>query len=98
MTAEDDTVRMDLSEVFGPAPWSLAVNREDNEPVETVEPKVPEPALVRAVAVAALGFVSFVLGKSLSLEWIDHAMVIYSIAAPAVLGWWIRRHVSPVKK
>lgn len=59
--------------------------------------KVPEPALVRAGVVAVFGLASFVLGRQFDLAWVDPALVLYSFIAPAVLGWWIRRHVSPAK-
>ena len=84
------------------APWSYPVNRHDAEDVDTgiepKEPKVPEPALVRAFLVALVGLVSAVVGKTLDVSWIDPFLAVYAISAPVVLGWWIRNRVTPVKK
>lgn len=59
--------------------------------------KVPEPAVVRGFLVAVLGLIGAVVGKTLDVSWIDQAVVVYAIAAPAALGLWIRFYVKPVK-
>lgn len=77
------------------------VNREDNPPVELpaeVKGKVPEPALIRGVLVAGVGFVSAVVGRQLGADWIDPLIALYVVVAPIGLSLWIRRHVSPVPK
>lgn len=97
--APDDTQPFDP--IKEDAPWALAVNRAD-EPVDTgiepAAPKVPEPAVVRALLVALVGLVGTVVGKQLDVSWIDQAITVYAIAAPVALGWWIRRNVTPAGK
>ena len=109
---DDDTIEFDPASEDG-APWAHPVNREEDDvpPWQApqayseeepeglnTEPKAPEPALVRAFLVAAVGFVGAIVGKSLNQDWIDPAIAMYAIASPIVLGWWIRRNVSPVRK
>lgn len=62
------------------------------------EPKAPEPAMVRGGIVAALGFVSAVIGRQVGADWVDPFMDLYVIVAPVGLAWWIRRNVTPVTK
>ena len=109
---DDDTIEFDPASEDG-APWAHPVNRDEDDvpPWQApqayseeepeglnTEPKAPEPALVRAFLVAAVGFVGAIVGKSLNQDWIDPAIAMYAIASPIVLGWWIRRNVSPVRK
>lgn len=96
MADTDDTEPFDPIEQ--PAPW--LVNRDDEEPAEAahLDPRIPEPALVRAVIVAGVGLVGAVVGKQLDQSWVDPAIAFYVLASPIALGFWIRRHVSPVKK
>lgn len=93
----EDTQPLPLSACMQ-GPQELPVNRADAESVEATASKVPEPALIRAFLVAAVGLVGAVVGKQLDLAWIDPAITVYAVSAPIALGWWIRRHVSPVPK
>lgn len=107
--APDDTQPLDLSEVFGDAPWANPVNREENRDplgwdidgdgeLNSFESSVPEPALLRGALVTGGGIVGAALGFSLDVVWIDAAVALYALAAPFVLAVWIRRNVTPVRK
>jgi hypothetical protein len=63
-----------------------------------VETKVPEPAVLRGLIATGVGIVGLVLGKTFDLDWIDPAIAGYALAAPLVLSFWVRMHVTPVKK
>lgn len=54
--------------------------------------------MVRGGIVAALGFVSAVIGRQVGADWVDPFMDLYVIVAPVGLAWWIRRNVTPVTK
>lgn len=63
-----------------------------------VRDRVPEPALVRGALIAVLSLVGVVLGRELDTAWVEDVIAIYTVIAPIVLAWWIRRHVTPVIK
>lgn len=95
--AEDDTVPFNAL-TDDDFPW--VVNREDHDVTEPTEPtpKIPEPALVRAVIVSGIGLASAVVGKAFGADWVDPFIEFYALVAPIGLGFWIRHHVTPVKK
>ncbi len=98
---DEDTHEFDPVTEDG-APWANPVNRHDDDPVdtgiETPEPKVPEPALVRGAVAAVIGLIGYILGKQIDGVVVDQIMDIYAVAAPLALAWWIRSRVTPVKK
>ncbi len=95
MAETDDTEPMLPIEFDGP-PWLVNREEEVREAIDGLkEGKVPEPALVRGAIIAAVGLVGAVVGHQLDVSWVDPAMEVYAVSAPVVLGWWIRRNVSP---
>ncbi|WP_051179660.1 hypothetical protein [Nocardia concava] len=59
--------------------------------------RVPEPALVRSVLVAASGVLAYFLGRQIDTAWVDSLTTIYGLIAPIVAGLLIRPAVKPVK-
>ena len=89
-----------ISEQIQKAPWEsrtdgLVVD-EDDDP--EVKEKIPEPVLVRAVLLALVGLAGAVAGKEFDVSWVDSAVTLYAVAAPLALGFWARRHVTPLPK
>lgn len=58
--------------------------------------RIPEPALVRSTLVAITGVAAFILGRNVSLEWVETLTTLYSLAAPILAGLLIRPAVTPV--
>ncbi len=82
------------------APWEsrtdgLVVD-EDYDP--EVKEKIPEPVVVRALLLGLVGLAGALLGREFDVAWIDSAVTVYAIAAPVALGFWARRHVTPLPK
>ncbi|ACE79778.1 minor tail protein [Mycobacterium phage Bexan] len=94
------TEEMDLSELDtgGFEIPHLGWDLDKDGDIEGIEEYVPEPAVLRGAVAAGLGFAGFVLGKTFDVSWIDQAVAIYAVAAPFVLGFVIRRHVTPTKR
>lgn len=68
-------------------------------PVKPGKHHIPEPALVRAGLFAVANLVAAIVGKQvLTPDVLEQLMILYGIVGPVVLGWWIRRHVTPVAK
>lgn len=82
------------------APWETRTDGlvvdEDFEP--EVKEKIPEPVMVRGLLLAVVGLVGALAGKEFDVTWIDSAVTVYAIAAPIALGFWARRHVTPLPK
>lgn len=113
---DDDTVAWDPHELDEDGPAGLPVNRPDTAwsqtdfDVEEIdhaidgikEGKVPEPALIRGLIVAAFGILATIFKLSVDQEVVqavvDAIIGIYVLVGPVVLAWWIRRNVTPVKK
>jgi hypothetical protein len=106
--SEAPTVPFEAIDPKDVGPQSLPVNREDKPELgwdvdgdgkqTGIETKVPEPAVLRGLIATAVGIVGLVLGKTFDLEWIDQAVAAYALAAPLALSFWVRMHVTPVKK
>ncbi|WP_051407502.1 hypothetical protein [Nocardia sp. CNY236] len=60
--------------------------------------RVPEPALVRSVLVAATGVVAFLLGRELDTAWIEAALTVYGLLTPIITGALIRPVVTPAAR
>ncbi|WP_446224988.1 hypothetical protein ACTWPB_07680 [Nocardia sp. IBHARD005] len=58
--------------------------------------RVPEPALVRSVLVAITGVAAFILGRNVSIEWVETLTMLYTLATPVLAGALIRPAVIPV--
>lgn len=102
-----DTVEFNVIEEDGPQAlpvnreepdYSITVNSVDDALAQIKQGKVPEPALVRGLIVSVVAFIAALTGKAVGLEWVDPFLEIYAVGAPVALAWWIRRHVTPVKK
>jgi hypothetical protein len=72
-------------------------NTPENEG-DSIRKRIPEPALIRGALVTLVGLVGATLKIQVDALWVDLAMDAYIVAVPLALAWWIRRHVSPVKK
>lgn len=84
MSEQEDTQPIDVSELLG----------LDDAEVEDARKRLPAPALVRAVVVAAIPLVSGLIGVQLNQAWIEPALATYSFVGPLVLGYWIHRHTK----
>lgn len=67
--------------------------------ISDLESKVPEPAILRAFLFAVANVVGLVAGyEYLNPEVLERIINAYAIVGPLILGFWIRRHVSPKSK
>lgn len=60
--------------------------------------RLPEPALVRSTLVAITGVAAFILGRSVSTEWVETLTTLYALATPILAGLLIRPAVTPVAR
>lgn len=60
--------------------------------------RLPEPALVRSILVAITGVAAFILGRSVSVEWVETITNFYALLTPVVAGLVIRPAVTPVDR
>lgn len=58
--------------------------------------RVPEPALIRGLLMAAVGMAAMVAFRNISHESAEPYMRLYIGLAPLILAWWIRGEVTPV--
>lgn len=58
--------------------------------------RVPEPALIRSVLVAATGITALVIGHAVDTGWIESAVIIYAALSPIIAGLLIRPAVTPI--
>lgn len=58
--------------------------------------RLPEPALVRSVGVTITAVAAYLLGREVSIEWVETLTTLYALAAPLIAGALIRPAVTPV--
>lgn len=58
--------------------------------------RLPEPALVRSVGVAITGVAAYLLGREVSIEWVETLTTLYALASPVIAGALIRPAVTPI--
>ncbi len=58
--------------------------------------RLPEPALIRSVGVTITAVAAYVLGREVSIEWVETLTTLYALAAPLLAGALIRPAVTPV--
>lgn len=67
--------------------------------ISEVEEKIPEPAILRACLFALANLVGLVAGHEfLTPELLEQIINVYAIVGPVILGFWIRKHVTPKSK
>lgn len=85
--ALEDTQELDLSEL------------QDDPTEAEVARRLPQPAVVRAAVISVLGLVGSVIGRSLSADaWLDAALDVYTVAAPAAVYLWFHRNAKGVER
>lgn len=60
-----------------------------------IESHLPRPALVKATVFSVVSLFGVILGKDLSVPYLDTALDAYALAVPAVFGWWVNRRLNP---
>lgn len=58
--------------------------------------RLPEPALIRSVGVTVTAVAAYLLGREVSIEWVETLTTLYALAAPLIAGALIRPAVTPV--
>lgn len=58
--------------------------------------RLPEPALIRSVGVTITAVAAYILGREVSIEWVETLTTLYALAAPLIAGALIRPAVTPV--
>lgn len=57
--------------------------------------RVPEPALIRSVLVAATAIIAYFVGHQIDVSWVESVVTVYAVFSPIIAGFFIRAAVRP---
>lgn len=61
-----------------------------------IESHLPKPALVKATIFSVLSLAGVIFGREFEIPNLDLALDAYTLAVPAVFGFWVNRKVNVV--
>ena len=67
---------------------------EVDGPLGEIQSHLPKPALVKATIFSVLSLAGVIFGREFEIPNLDLALDAYTLAVPAVFGFWVNRKVN----